>query len=150
MRTCLTMLAATLFLAGELPAQSAEDLLQIEIAAAQRAVSGGNIARNLITVEGRYAAARVAPGTPAGGARPTERTEGIRNAVTAPSTYRRPYGETLLLLSEPQVSGDAAEVTTTLYRMTPTGRREFDTFVMTLRRTGSGWVVQSAERLGSS
>lgn len=140
--------AAALLLAGEAPAQSPRDLLQIEIAAAQHALSGGNIARNMIQVEPRYAGDREVPGSPGGRARPAERTAAIQDAVTVPSTYRRPYGETLLLMSEPKVSGDAAEVTTTIYRSSQSGRRIFVTTQVRLVRADDGWRVAGAERLG--
>lgn len=140
--------AAALLLAGEAGAQSPRDLLQIEIAAAQHALSGGNIARNMIQVEPMYAGDREAPGSPGGRTRPPARTTAIQEAVTVPSTYRRPYGETLLLLSEPKVQGDAAEVTTTVYRAAQSGRRTFVTLQVRLTKTGDGWRVEGAERLG--
>lgn len=143
------MLGALLLGADGLVAQSADDLLTIEIAAARRAVSAGNLARNMIQVEGAYASPRVVPGVPIARARPTDRTAAILDAVVVPSTYRRPYGETLLILSEPQVSGNTAEVTTTLYRMSPSGRRHFETLLVTLRRTSSGWAVTTVEQLGA-
>lgn len=140
--------AAALLLAGDLPAQSPGDLLQIEIAAAQHALSGGNIARNMIQVDPMFAGDRQAPGAPGGRARPAARTSAIQDAVTVPSTYRRPYGETLLLLSEPKVSGNTAEVTTTVYRMSQSGRRTFVTLQVRLVKSGDGWRVEGVEKLG--
>lgn len=149
MRTCMMLLAAVTFGAGELAAQSAEDLLAIEIAAARHAVSDRNIARNMIEVDGAFAAPEGAPGSPTGSMRPAARTRAIRDAVTVPSTYRRPYGESLLLMSEPAVRGDVAQVTTTLFRATPAGRRMFETHRITLQRSGTGWSVSAVEKLGA-
>lgn len=149
MRILTLLFGALLLAAGELAAQSQDELLQIEIAAAQRTLSDRNIARNMIEVDGAFAAHRVAPGVPAGQTRPEARTRAIRDAVFAPSTYRRPYGETLLIMSQPRVEGGAAQVTATLYRMTPAGHRLYETWLITLRSASGGWQVASAERLGA-
>lgn len=142
------MLAVLAIVASPAAAQTQSDLMQIEIAAARRAVSGGNIARSMISVEPSFAAPREAPGAATGRTRPAERTKAIQDAVTVPSTYRRPYGETLLLMSEPQVSGDQAEVTATMFRVSQSGRRNFLTLQVTLRRTDGEWRATACERLG--
>lgn len=143
------MLAAAVLGAADLAAQSSADLIQIETAAARRALQGVNIARSMIQVEPSYATSRAVPGAASSRARPAERTQAILDAVLVPSPYRRPYGETLLVLSEPQVRGAAAEVTTTLYVMSANGRRSFHTLQIRLQRTEGGWQVAGVERLGA-
>jgi hypothetical protein len=145
-RRFMTLLVLSLVATPVLPAQSAGDLLQIEIAAARRALTG-NIARNMIVVDSMYARPGVAPGNPTSNARPQARTQALREAVSVPSTYTRPYGQTLLLLSAPSVSGDAASVTTTTFRVAQSGRRTSETLQITLRRQGNQWVVAKAEPL---
>ena len=142
------MLVAALVAASPAASQSPDDLAGIEIAAARRALSGSNIARSMIRVDPAFAEPRVAPGAATGSSRPAARTAAIQEAVTVPSTYRRPYGETLLLMSDPQVSGDDAQITATVFRVSQSGRRNYLTLQITLKRGERGWAVVSCDRLG--
>ena len=142
------MLVAAIVAASPAAGQSPDDVSAIEIAAAKRALSGSNIARSMISVDPAFAEPRAAPGAPTGRTRPAARTAAIQQAVTVPSTYRRPYGETLLLMSDPQVSGDDAQVTATVFRVSQSGRRNYLTLQITLRRANGGWSVVSCDRLG--
>lgn len=149
MRSILVALAIAAVAAMPLPAQSAADLLAIELAAAKRALSNGNVARNMIVVDSMFAT-RAAPGAPTATRRPSARTDALSEALTRPGAYRRPYGATLLLISEPLLRGDEAEVVTTTLQRAPSGRQEYRTLAITLRREGKEWVVVGAKVLGAS
>jgi hypothetical protein len=147
-------------------AQNAGDPLAIEIAAARAMLkhqyAAGSIAVNSRLGETGHAPGRTTETRVRDASRSTAIAQAIQGSVRNESEVRacppaagkcRLSGvSALLTLSEPSISGDSAMVTATIIQNSPSDRQptDYETVLLTLRRSGGAWVVVAERQLGIS
>jgi hypothetical protein len=147
-------------------AQSEADRLAIDLAAA-RAMLGHQYSKGPISIDPVEGAEGLAPSNPGvGKLRSASHTKALAKAISG--SVRRYHdvtncadGQTNcamtgvsahLVLSAPNIRGDTASVTATIYQNAPSNRQpvDYETVLLTLVRTTHGWTVVKEDQLGIS
>jgi hypothetical protein len=147
-------------------AQSETDRLAIDLAAA-RAMLGHQYSQGLMSIDPVEGAEGLAPSNPGvGKLRSASHTKALAKAISGPvrrysEVTRCAEGQTEcamtgvrahLILSGPNIRGDTASVTATIYQNTPSKRQliDYETVLLTVVRTIHGWTVVKEVQLGIS
>lgn len=150
---------------GSVVAQSPDDQLGVEIAAAT-AMLKHQYSVGPIALSPMIATPNQSPSTASVQVRPQARSEAIARAIQAtirseadvkacqsPNQKCKLSGvSALLTLSAPSISGDSATLLAQIVQNSPSSRQptDFETVVLTLRRRGTQWAVVAERQLGIS